>query len=62
MSVTLMLRPSPIMDRIAGRPSTVAGIFTYRFGAVDAVPELASLGLGAGGVAGETPDSTSTDT
>ena len=32
MSVTLMLRDSETIWRMAGMPSTVAGIFTYRFG------------------------------
>ncbi len=27
-----MFRPSPIMARMAGTPSAVAGIFTYRLG------------------------------
>ena len=33
MSVTLMLRPSLIIWRMAGTPSAVAGIFTNRLGA-----------------------------
>jgi len=32
ISVTLTLMPASIADRIAGSPSTVAGIFTIRFG------------------------------
>ena len=32
MSVTLMLRPSPISVSIAGTPASVAGTFTKRLG------------------------------
>ena len=56
-----MLRPSATMARMAGTPSAVAGIFTYRLGWADELVEVAGRLDGAGGVVGQA-GATSSDT